>query len=96
MLFGLFKKSDIQSHINKIKELLNCTEEDAKEIGELFKKLIPGQIKDIVREDDNVGIVMYVYNSIGDKYIVDVTRDFIVEDIYKNDRDGERVYFVMF
>ena len=96
MAFNFFKKLTTESHEAKIKELLNCTDEDAKEIDDLFKKLIPGKITEIVREDDNVGIVLYVYNNSGDKYIVDITRDLIVEDIYKNDRDGERIYFIMF
>lgn len=96
MPFGLFKKKETVTYEKKIKELLNCRDEDAKEISDLFIKVIKDELTDIVREDDNVGIVLFAYSAAGDKYIVDVTRDLIVEDIYKNDRDGERIYFVMF
>lgn len=96
MFFNMFKKSNSEGYKEKIKELLSCSEDDAKEIDDIIRKMIPGKITEIVREDDNVGIVLYVYNSAGDKYIVDVTRDLIVEDIYKNDRNGERIYFIMF
>lgn len=96
MPFGLFKKKEKDSYEKKIKELLNCRDEDAKEINDLLNKMIKDKITDIVREDDNVGIVLYAYSNAGDKYIIDITRDLVVEDIYKNDRDGERIYFVMF
>ena len=96
MFFKLLKKGKVNQYTDKIQELLECTDTAAAKIDRLIADFVPGKVNDIVREDDNVGKVMFVYNSAGDKYIFDINRGNIVESIYKNDRDGERVYFIMY
>lgn len=91
------KKSENEEFVTTITELLECKKKSAQYIYDTLAENIDEEITSITKEEGKIRERLIIIDNAGNRYVaVIASSNDLVEEIYRNDEKGERIYFIMY
>lgn len=81
--------------VNELSSLLGCSERTATSVLKDIERSTETEISSVTAENDGIGTKLTVTDKNGDVFIVFMGKGYFVQEIFRDNENGERIYFAM-